>query len=238
MAVSPRGELYPKGLEALRALKLAQSAVAGLSCVTPDELRARVRERYPEAAELPDRPLLDGMVRDAGLTLIWQESQAAYASPAPPVTPTSVSLHRQETVVSASAFVPPIEVPLEIEQALQFEQQLQAAYSAASYLVLATEPKVCHLKAALENISRHFPMAVFHCEREMISALHAESEKMGVKSWEVILRADAAPRDSRDGRNLFKLAERAAETVADRLRQRKEPHCSGVSRIIGAIWAA
>jgi serine/threonine protein kinase len=223
VAVSPRGELYPKGLEALRALKLAQSAVAGLSCVTPDELRARVRERYPEAAELPDRPLLDGMVRDAGLTLIWQESQAAYASPAPPVTPTSVSLHRQETVVSASAFVPPIEVPLEIEQALQFERRLQAAYSAASYLVLATEPKVCHLKAALENISRHFPMAVFNCEREMISALHAESEKMGVKSWEVILRADSAPRDSRDGQNLFKLAERAAETVANQLRQRNEP---------------
>jgi hypothetical protein len=56
----------------------------------------------------------------------------------------------------------------------------------------------------------------------MISALHAESEKMGVKSWEVILRADAAPRDSRDGQNLFKLAERAAETVANQLRQRKE----------------
>jgi hypothetical protein len=223
VAVSPRGELYPKGLEALRALKLAQSAVAGLSCVTPDELRARVRERYPEAAELPDRPLLDGMVRDAGLTLIWQESQAAYTSPVPPLTPTSVSLHRQETVVSASAFVPPIEVPQEIEQALHFERRLQAAYRAPSYLVLATEPKLAYLNAALENISRHFPMAVFNCEREMISALHAESEKMGVKSWEVILRADSAPRDSRDGQNLFKLAERAAEKVATQLRQRNEP---------------
>lgn len=223
VAVSPRGELYPKGLDPLRALKLGQSAFAGLSRVTPHEIQSRVHERYPDAAELPDRPLLDEMVRDAGLTLIWQESQAAYASPAQPVTPTSVSLHRQETVVSASAFVPPIEVPPEIDQAILFERRLQAAYNAASYLVLATEPKVGYLNAALENISRHFPMAVFHCEREMISALHSEAEKMGVKSWEVILRADAQPRESRDGRNLLKLAERAAETVANRLRQRKKP---------------
>jgi hypothetical protein len=57
----------------------------------------------------------------------------------------------------------------------------------------------------------------------MISALHAESEKMGVKSWEVILRADAAPRDSRDGQKLLELAERAAQTVANQLRQRKKP---------------
>jgi len=46
---------------------------------------------------------------------------------------------------------------------------------------------------------------------------------MGVKSWEVILRADAAPRDSRDGQKLLELAERAAQTVANQLRQRKKP---------------
>jgi hypothetical protein len=204
-------------------LKLAQSAFAGLSRVTPDEIRARVRERYPEAAELPTRPALDEMVREAGLPFIWQESQAAYASPALPAVPTSASIHRQETVVSASAFSPPVEVPQEIEQALQFERLLKAAYCAPSYLVLATEPKVGYLNAALENISRHFPMAVFHCEREMISALHAEAEKMGVKSWQVVLRADAAPSESRDGKKMLELAERAAQTVAGRLRQRNKP---------------
>ena len=86
-----------------------------------------------------------------------------------------------------------------------------------------TADEIAEFADSGENISRHFPMAVFHCEREMISALHSEAEKMGVKSWEVILRADAQPRESRDGRNLSKLAERAAETVANQLRQRKEP---------------
>jgi hypothetical protein len=223
VAVSPRLELYPKGLDPLRALKLAQSAFAGLSRVTCDDLRARLRERYPDAGQLPDRPGLDEMVREAGIPLVWQESEHAYAAPAPPAIPSSITLQRQETIVSASTFVPPVEIPAEIEQALQFERLLQAAYRAPSYLVLATEPKVAYLNAALDNISRHFPMAVFHCEREMIAALRAESEKMGVKSWQVILRADAAPRESRDGRHLLKLADRAAQTVAAQLRQRTKP---------------
>lgn len=222
VAVSPRLELYPKGLDPLRALKLAQSAFAGMARVTTDELRARVRERYPDAAELPGRPGLDEMVREAGLPLTWQESEGAYSAPVPPAITTSVSIQHHDTVVSGSAFVPPVEIPAEIEQALQFERLLQAAYNSPSYLVLATEPKLDHLTEALNNISRHFPMAVFHCEREMISALHTEAERVGINSWQTILSADAAPPDSRDGRNLLKLAKRAAQVVMDRLRQRKE----------------
>jgi serine/threonine protein kinase len=223
VAVSPRLELYPKGLDALRALKLAQSAFAGVSTIDLDKLQERVRDRYPEAAPLPSRPALDQMLNEAGLPLVWQESDGVYSAPASPATPTSISIHRQETTVSASAFIPPIEVPQEIDDALRFEHRLQAAYRAPSYLILATEPKLNHLNAALDNIARHFPMQVFHCEREMIAALHAESEKMGVKGWDVILRADAADPETRDGRNLRRLAEKAAKTVADRLRQRSQP---------------
>jgi serine/threonine protein kinase len=221
VAVSPRLELYPKGLDALRALKLAQSAVAGQSRVTPNELRSRVRERYPEAAELPDHPALDEMVREAGLSLTWREADGAYVTPTPPQLESSVSLYRQETVVSPSVFVPPIEVPPEIEKAKQFERLLQAAYGAPSYLVLATEPKFDHMQMAQTNLARHFPMAVFHCEREMLAALRAEAESQGVR-WEVILRADSAPPDSRDGQNLRRLAGMAAKTIAEKLRQRKE----------------
>jgi serine/threonine protein kinase len=222
VAVSTRQELYPRGLDALRALKLAQSAVAGLSRVTTDDLRDRVRERYPEAAELPDRPALDELVREAGLSLIWQNAAGAYVAPAPPAVPSSVSVHRQETVVSASVFVPPIEVPLDIEEAQKFERRIQAAYRAPSYLVLATDPKIGHIKAALDNIARHFPMTVFDCEREMLAALHAEAGQVRVR-WEVVLRADATAPESRDMQNLRKLAEKAARKVADQLRQRQEP---------------
>jgi hypothetical protein len=214
-------ELYPKGLDALRALKLAQSAVAGQLSVTPAALRSRVRERYPEAAELPNHPALDQMLSEAGLSLTWRETDGCYVAPALPALESSSSLHRQATVVSPSVFVPPIDVPPEIERAREFERRLQAAYRAPSYLVLATEPKFDHLQMAQSNLARHFPMAVFHCEREMLAALHAEAQSQGVR-WEVILRADSAPPDSRDGQNLRKLAGKAAKTVAEKLRLRKE----------------
>jgi serine/threonine protein kinase len=219
VAVSPRLELYPKGLDALRALKLAQSALAGQSRITPEELRNRVRERYPDAAELPGRPALDDMLRDAGLALVWSETEKAYAAPAPPITESSASLHRQETVISPSLIVPPVEVLPEVEEALEFERRLQAAYRVPSYLVLATEPKLEHLKLAETNLARHFPMAVFHCEREMIAALRSEAERNRVR-WEVVLRADATPPGSRDWENLRKLAERAAQVVTEKLRRR------------------
>jgi serine/threonine protein kinase len=221
VAISSRLELYPKGLDALRALKLAQSAVAGQSSVTPAALRSRVRERYPEAAELPDHPVLDQMLSEAGLSLTWREADRCYVAPTVPTLESSSSLHWEATVVSPSVFVPPIDVPPEIEGAREFERRLQAAYHAPSYLVLATEPKLDHLQTAQENLARHFPMAVFHCEHEMLAALRAEAERQGVR-WEVILRADSAPPDSRDGQNLRKLAGKAAKTVAEKLRQRKQ----------------
>lgn len=219
VAVSPRLELYPKGLDALRALKLAQSALAGQSRVTADELRSRVRERYPEAAELPAHPALGEMLREAGLPLTWSDAGQAYVAPVPPITESSTSLHRQETVLSPSFLVPPIDVPHEVEEAMEFERRLQAAYRAPSYLVLATDPKLDHLKMVETNLARHFPMEVFHCEREMITALRAEADDKRVR-WDVVLRADASAPGGRDWENLRRLAERAAHVVADKLRQR------------------
>jgi hypothetical protein len=152
VAVSPRLELYPKNLDALRAVKLAQAAVAGLASIAPDDLRNRVRDRYPEAQPLPDRPDLDNLVREAGLDLTWKETEAAYCAPPAPVLASSTSLHREQTVVSPSLFVPPVELPREMEDALAFERRLQAAYRSPSYLVLATEPKLCHLQMAQTNL--------------------------------------------------------------------------------------
>jgi hypothetical protein len=221
VAVSPRLELYPKGLDALRALKLAQAALAGLLRVTPEELRSRIRERYPEAAELPGHPALDDMVREAGLALTWRDSDAAYVAPEPPRLESSVSLHRQGTVLSPFQVAPPVETPREIEEAFQFERRLKAAYRAPSYLVLATDPKYDHLSTARENLARHFPMTIFHCERELLAALRSLAEAKGIR-WNVVLRADSAPQGSRDQVILHRLAEEAAKVVSAKLRVRKD----------------
>jgi serine/threonine protein kinase len=65
-AVSSRQELYPRGMDAARALKLSQGALYGVSPLTVQQIHERVSSRYPEAAPLPERPALDELLRDTG----------------------------------------------------------------------------------------------------------------------------------------------------------------------------
>jgi serine/threonine protein kinase len=228
VAVSPRLELYPKGLEALRALKLAQSALAGVSRISTEELRTRVRDRYPEAQTLPDRPDLDKLLSEAGLELNWDNNQSVYLAPQIPAFPSSTSLQRYQTLVSPTpvTYITPRELPREIEEAIEFERKLEAAYRVPSYFVLATEPRLKYLEMARQNLAKHFPMSVFHCEREFISALQEEAKAKNVR-WEVVLRADSAKPDgnsngNRDWENLCKLASTAVRRVAGQIRSRTQ----------------
>ena len=53
-ALSSRQELYPKGMDAGRAIKLSQGALYGVASLTIQEIRERVQSRYPEAATLAE----------------------------------------------------------------------------------------------------------------------------------------------------------------------------------------
>src|SRR5205807_172120 len=66
--VSSRQELYPRGMAAERALRLGIGALSGLGVgeaekgFAVEQIRERVRSRYPEAELLPDRPELDALL--------------------------------------------------------------------------------------------------------------------------------------------------------------------------------
>ena len=53
--------LYPRGMAADRALRLALGALGGAHTLDPDETRRRVAGPYPESAALPDPPELDAL---------------------------------------------------------------------------------------------------------------------------------------------------------------------------------
>jgi serine/threonine protein kinase len=212
VAVSPRLELYPNHLEPLRALKLARAGLAGIAKITTEELRSRVRDRYPDAQPLPDRPELTDLLIKAGLAFTWDEAQSVWLAPPPPQFASSTSLQ--------TSWIVPVERSPEIDLAFDFERRLQAAYRVPSYLVIATEPRVKYLNQVGENISRHFPMAVFDCEREILAGLRREAEAKKIK-WEVIARADAAGPGTRDWENLLKIAATAARRVEEELKARQ-----------------
>src|SRR5260370_8780473 len=113
-----------------------------------------------------------------------------------------------------------------MEDALEFERRLEAAYETPSYFVLATEPKLKYLEMTRRNLAKHFPMLVFNCERELIAALQKEAESKRIR-WDVVVRADASKPHgkadgSRDWENLRKLAANAARHVAEQIRSRTQ----------------
>src|SRR5262249_28358158 len=77
-AVSPRLEIYPKAMPAVKALKLAHGALFSASQLSVDEISQRVQSLYPESEPLPDRPELDNLLAEVELDLIWSPGTHSY----------------------------------------------------------------------------------------------------------------------------------------------------------------
>jgi hypothetical protein len=76
--VNAQGQLYPVGMAAARALRLAVGSLVGQR-LTPDQVRARVRARFPRAEELPAGRLdLDELLKACEVPLEWDAAQQVY----------------------------------------------------------------------------------------------------------------------------------------------------------------
>src|SRR5260370_1084817 len=76
--LSSRGEIYPRGLAADQAMRLALGALIGPDHLTVDEVISRIRGRFPESAALPGHPELDDLLKEVGTDLKWDESLKLY----------------------------------------------------------------------------------------------------------------------------------------------------------------
>jgi serine/threonine protein kinase len=214
--LSSRGELYPPGLAASRALVLARNALFGDE-LTVAEIERRLRARFPSCAELPPRPQLDDVLREAGFELVWDPLAAnqvgAYkATRADTLSPTYSIGSRRPTQFTelASSFSDP-----DLNQAVTIERRLQLSLTEGGYLVLTVEP--AFLEEARRELSARFDLAVCDLDELFIEVLRAEAERVGA-TWEVVLAADGAPRGSSDWNNLQHLVERALPVIEQRLR--------------------
>ncbi|HEX2417769.1 MAG TPA: BREX system serine/threonine kinase PglW, partial [Micromonosporaceae bacterium] len=81
--VNSQLQLYPEGMAAERALRLAAgSLVLPRGQTLPvDKLRRRVESRFPRAAPLPERPALDRLLAACGIALEWDRNQQVYRPP-------------------------------------------------------------------------------------------------------------------------------------------------------------
>lgn len=215
-ALSSRLELYPRDMEARRALRLALGALAGARKLRPEEIRERVAGRYPEAEPLPERPALDDLLAEAGSDLRWDPREAAYLGPRP----------REFTTVASGTTGPRTEggtPPLEPDDLAvrDFDTRLRRALDEHSFLALVASP--VWIVEAERALAARFPLDVRSFDELLIrhmkqAALEARAD------WQVVLRADAGPSSGAEWANLLRLVHhRALPRVRAELEESARP---------------
>ena len=190
--VSSRQELYPRGMEASRAIKLSQGAIYGVPMLTVQQIRDRISGRYPEAVSLPDRPALDDLLNAAGFDFEWKTDTGGngrYVSRQRDVVSVTSGSESVSRLPTAGGQLVQGEMTPEIADARQFEERLARGIKEGSFLALLVNPK--NYQKAANELCQRFPVDVVDFESLFIDALQSVVQKAGGK-WEAVVNADAA----------------------------------------------
>ena len=149
-ACSALMEIYPRGMAAERALELSAQLLAsaarakprtGEAGLSPEDVRRKVAARYPEAAPLPGRPALDGLM--AELKLDWDEASGRYRPPGEAgVTSSASTSYASRHLPTFSVHPRPDTANLsqaDVERA-DFERSLRVAVEQRAFRALGVNP--------------------------------------------------------------------------------------------------
>lgn len=223
-ALSSRVEFYPRGMPANLALELAQAALLGSRALTIEEIKSRVAGRYPAALPLPGRPQLDDLIYGLDLGFSWQQEHpvgekiiSAYCLP--------VAGHTSNALMSASRFA--------TQQAEDEEPQLNSTQLALLQLLQQTQEDA-HFVAltvtaplwfqAQQKLCADYPFVLMSFDELLLRHIQQVCAAMPkAPDWQVILRADAAERGSRDWQNLQRLVQMALPGITQEILQTQGP---------------
>jgi serine/threonine protein kinase len=209
-AASARLELYPRGMQATRALALSIAALSGAG-LTPEVVRKRVAARYPEAAALPDRPALDALLAPHALVFMADIGAGEYARP-------GIHAHTSMTVALPSRKPTAPGLPQrrspDAQRAAAFQDQLDRGIAAGRFRVVQVRADIAShatdaLAAALKTKAVSLDLALFE-------AVKKTAQSLGVE-WTNIESADRAGPDGPDWRLLLELIRQATDDVVDDL---------------------
>jgi serine/threonine protein kinase len=205
-AVSGRIELYPRGLPAARALRLARAALLGTGTLSENDIRTRVWTRFPAAEPLPGRPALDRLLREA-VGLEWFSGgpgpngaplAPGFRVPPPPAvaaaTGVTSSGGRFRTGTTA-------DVPDDARATAEIAQdRLERHAKAGGFLVITVRPSQQQRAISALSDLGATPLSV---DALVIGALRRHAAAKGIKWDQAILAADAeGPAGERWGRLL------------------------------------
>lgn len=214
-AASARLELYPRGMDAARALALSLAALSGPG-LTPDVVKKRIAARYPEAAPLPDRPALDMLLAPHGLVFMPDIGSGEYARPgAHAHTSMTVALPSRKPTAPG---LPQRRSP-EAQRAVAFQDQLDRGVAAGRFRVVQVRADVA--SHATDALAAALKTKAVSLDLELFAAVQKTAAELGVE-WANIEAADRAGPDGPDWPLLLELVRQATDGVVDDLLKRRE----------------
>ncbi len=178
-STSTRLDLYPRLLPPARSVVMARPALVTASALSVDAVQSRVRARFPDAAPLPPRPALDALLDSIGL--IWDTGLAAYRLPTVASSESGRSTH-------LPTMLPPTEIDLTREAALEFDQRMQRLAAGGGYCVVNVATR--HVEGAEHLLAQRHGFVVVDVDLELIDAMRAVAQS-GNADWAVVSAADA-----------------------------------------------
>ena len=209
-AATSRLEIYERGLDPARAMRLAAGALYGTAEITVAEIARRVEARFPEAAKLPGRPELDRLLADAGVPLDWNEEAGCYqARSAEPRGLTSLRAGTSGSVSTGSTPMTRASWHRHENEAFAADDRLERTLEAGGWLVLTVAPKSL---ARADRCLTARPVMRVDAESVLINGMREFAARHNVL-WSTVLAADAADRNSADWRNLSRVVDAGIEAL-------------------------
>ncbi|MFF0314246.1 BREX system serine/threonine kinase PglW [Micromonospora sp. NPDC005252] len=217
-AATARLELYPRDLDPVRALRLAQAGVVppaseGRRGLTPTQVADRVSARFPELDPLPPHPKLDRLLAEAGFELRWDRDR--YVPPPPRAASSSVSILQRRPSATAAPSRWTAESP-ELAAAMRAEERLTGARSAGGFRALTV--RLSRYGLAREELARRFDARPVNVAARFLDHLHALVDARPKPTWETVLGADVAEEGSRAAIKLGEYVEQAWQLTVPSLR--------------------
>jgi serine/threonine protein kinase len=194
-------ELHDRDLAPAQALRLALSAAASIQQLSVQEIRDRVRARFPALPPLPDQPRLAALISEAGLDLTYDESARSFRHPTWTGDGTRLS-SRSPTAVG-------VPEP-DLISGGRNGHRLAESVSARSFLAIGVES--ARLDPAVAALTSRFRVEILDLTQLLIDTMKEQAAAAGLP-WDLVRAADATPPGSRDAAGLTVLVQRSLPAI-------------------------
>jgi serine/threonine protein kinase len=195
-AASGAGELHHRDLAPIAALELTFAGFGGQQ-LAPEEIRERVRVRFPWVPELPQRPALDALVTAAGLELRFDDRLRVYRANQAGTRTTGLESRQPTSHALATS-------PVGSTGALG--ARLEQSLASRSFLALGA--RADRLPRFVRAAESRYRATVVDLTGVLLEALKEASAAVGL-AWDVVRAADAEAESSRGRRGLQELVRRS-----------------------------